>query len=54
MQLRDLWQETADHHLLLEALTLQIEMYEYFDQDLYRSSEFEVLHDYQKTDQTTS
>ena len=29
-------------------------MYEYFDQDLHQSSEFEVLYDYQKTDQTTS
>ncbi len=54
MQLQDLWQETADHHLLLEALMLQIKMYEYFNQDLYQLSEFEVLHDHQRTDQMTS
>ncbi len=53
MQLRDLWQETADHYSLLEALMLWIEMYRYFDQDLHQSSEFEVLRDDQKTDQTT-
>jgi len=35
MQLRDLWQETTDHYSLLEALTLWIEMYRYFDQDLH-------------------
>ena len=51
MQLRNLWQETADHYLLLEALMLWIEMYRYFDQDLHWSSEFEVLHDDQRTDQ---
>ena len=45
MQLRDLWQETADHYLLLEALMLWIKMYRYFNQDLHQSSEFEVLHD---------
>ncbi len=54
MQLRNLWQRTADHYLLFETLMLQIKMYEYFDQDLHQSSEFEVLYDYQKTDQTTS
>ncbi len=53
MQLRDLWQETADHYSLLEALMLWIEMYRYSDQDLYRSSEFKVLHDDQRIDQTT-
>ncbi len=31
MQLQNLWQEIADHHLLLEALILQIEMYKYFN-----------------------
>ena len=51
MQLRDLWQETADHYLLLEALMFWIKMYRYFDQDLHWSSEFEVLHDDQRTDQ---
>ena len=28
-------------------------MYWYFDQDFHQSSEFEVLHDHQETDQTT-
>ncbi len=45
MQLWDLWQETVDHYLLFKALILWIEMYKYFNQDLYLSSEFEVLHD---------
>ncbi len=53
MQLRDLWQETADYYSLLETLMLWIEMYRYFDQDLHWSSEFEVLHDDQRTDQMT-
>ncbi len=46
MQLQDLWQETADYHSLLKALMSQIEMYEYFNQDLHQSFEFEVLHDH--------
>ena len=54
MQLRDLWQRTADHYSLFETLTSRIKMYEYFNQDLHQSSEFEVLHDHQRTDQMTS
>jgi len=53
MQLQDLWQRTADYYLLLEALTFWIEMYRYFNQDLHQSSEFEVLHDHQRTDLMT-
>ncbi len=53
MQLQDLRQRAFDYYLMLEALMLQIEMYWYFDQDLHQSSEFEVLHDHQETDQTT-
>ncbi len=51
MQLRDLWQRTVDHYSLFETSTSQIEMYEYFNQDLHWSSKFEVLHDHQRTDQ---
>jgi len=50
MQLRDLRQRTADHYSLLEALTSQIEMYQYFDQDLHQSFKFKVLHVHQETD----
>ena len=53
MQLQDLWQRAFDYYLMLEALMSQIKMYWYFDQDLHWSSEFEVLHDHQETDQTT-
>ncbi len=54
MQLQDLWQRTSDHYSLFETLMSWIEMYEYFNQDLHQSSEFEVLHDHQRTDSMTS